>query len=62
MAKVKTVVYLHSDKESMYEHGQELGIKDKALNEFCYCCYEVGIHIEVDTKTGKYKILKAKDA
>jgi hypothetical protein len=57
MAMVKTTVYLHSDKESMREIGKELGLKENALGEFCYCCYEVGIEIEVDTETGEYTYL-----
>ena len=60
-AQIQTTVYLHSSKESMYEKGQELGLRGEALNLFCYCCYEVAVLIEVNTATGTYEILAVDD-
>ena len=57
MAKVKTKMYLHSDKDSNYETGGELKLKGEALRNFAYALYEVEFELEVDTKTGEYKIL-----
>lgn len=51
--KIKTTIYLHADKESNYEQGEELGLTGEALNYFMYACYEVGIDVEVDKETGE---------
>lgn len=61
MAKVKTKMYLHGNKEDGYAKGKELKLKGKALENFMYALYEVEFLLEVDTKTGKYKILKVKE-
>lgn len=58
MAKIRTKMYLHGDKESAHEKGKKLKLKGKALETFTYALYEVEFLLEVDTKTGKYKILK----
>lgn len=50
--KIKTSLYVHTSKESMGEKGEELGLKDKALDEFAYTGYEIKFEIEVNTKTG----------
>lgn len=58
----KTVtVFVHSDKETMYEKGEEIGLDGPALREFTYALYEVKIDIEVDTKTGKTVIVAVDD-
>ncbi|WP_438980283.1 hypothetical protein [Polynucleobacter sp.] len=45
----KTVIYLHRDKESNWELGEELGLSEKAIREhFAYACYEVGIFVQVN--------------
>ena len=59
--KKKSTIYLHGSKDVMYEKGESLGLTGEALKNFAYCCYEVELQIEVDTKTGKYKILSCKD-
>lgn len=55
--KVKIKAYLHSDKESMGDLGEELGLVGEALNKFCYALYEVTLELEVDLATGEYAIL-----
>lgn len=60
MAKIKTIIYLHSSKEQMYEGGKKLGLKGKALENFLYCGYEIGIETEVDTETGNFKYIGIK--
>lgn len=55
--KVRTKYYLHSDKDTNYEIGEKLGLKDRALDNFLYAFYEVCFEIEVDTDTGQYTIL-----
>lgn len=65
MPKIKMNLYLHSDKESnmetLREECEDLDIEDllteEALGEFSYALYEVCFHLEVDTETGKYKVL-----
>jgi hypothetical protein len=49
--------YLHSDKETNYELGQEIGLSEDALRNFKYCLYEVEFELEVD-ENGEYEILK----
>lgn len=55
--KVKKTVYLHADRDSMWELGEELGFEGDVLSFFSYTLCEVTFEIEVDTKTGKSKIL-----
>jgi hypothetical protein len=45
----------------MFDKADELGLSDKAAEEFCYALYEVGFDLEVDTDTGKYTILAIKE-
>lgn len=54
-------LYLHSDKDANYEIGEELGLKEEALKEFSYVLYEVKCKVQVDMKTGKTKLLSAKE-
>ncbi len=54
-------IYLHGSKESNYETGQELGLKGKALEYFCYACYEVKVTVEVNEKTGAATIVAVDD-
>lgn len=58
--KICTNVYLYNDKDCMYELGKEIGLTDEALNEFRHALYEVDIKIEVDSDTGKCKIISIK--
>lgn len=50
---ITTLVYLHSNRESMYECGKELGLIGDALNLFAYACYEVKLTVDVDERTGR---------
>jgi len=54
---VETHVYLHSNKETMIELGEEIGLVGDALDTFCYALYEVNIFLRVNTTTGTYEIL-----
>ena len=56
--KIVTKVYLHSDKDSMFDKGIQLELSQDALAEFKYALYEVEFEIEVNKDTGKYEILK----
>lgn len=58
MSIITTTIGLHSDKSTMIDYGIELGLDEEALNEFAYTCYEVEVTLEVDTKTGKSKIIE----
>ena len=53
-----TKVYLHSDRDTMYEIGEELGLTGKELENFSYSCYEVEITLKVDPKTGNAEIFQ----
>lgn len=61
MAIIKTKVYLHSDKDSMRYFGKQIGLSEKAMGEFIYALYEVEFNLEVDSKTGSYKITSVKE-
>lgn len=54
---MKAVAYAHSTKESMYDLGESLGLKDGALGMFKHALTEVRFEIEIDPETGQYKIL-----
>lgn len=57
MAKIETVMYLHSNKESNWEKADELGLGEEAARYFRYALCEVKFGVEVDTETGEAKIL-----
>jgi len=54
-------MYLHSSKDSNWDTARELGLSKKAEAEFMYALYEVELDVELDTETGKTKILSAKE-
>lgn len=54
---IKKVIYLHTDRETMYDISVELGLNNEALRKFLYCCYEVGVEVAVDNETGNVDIL-----
>ena len=60
MSKITRMLYLHSSKDGMYEEFENI-LKGEALENIMYGLYEVGFKVEVDTKTGKYRILKVID-
>lgn len=49
--------YLHSDKSSNAEKAEELGLSEKALDNFVYSLYEVEFNMEVDVETGETWII-----
>jgi len=58
---MKAKTYLHSDKETMWLLGEEIGLKGDALTKFCYTLYEVEVELEVDPKTGEAEIVSFKE-
>jgi len=62
--KVRRKYYLHEEKGGFLEQisGEELDDKlsDKAREVLNYAFYEVELDCEIDTETGKIKILSAK--
>jgi hypothetical protein len=49
--------YLHGDKGPDYEQAEEIGLSEEATQEFVGWGYEVEFDLEVETKTGKTKIV-----
>jgi hypothetical protein len=45
----RIVIYLHGSKETnrWQAENENLGLSKEALNNFAYCCYEVGIDVDV---------------
>jgi len=64
MSKIKRKYYIHEEKGSFLEQisGEELDDKlsDEAREQLNYAFYEVELEVEIDTETGKIKILSAK--
>lgn len=58
---IRTTLYLHSDKESNRDTGQELGLEGMALENFTYALYEVKVEIDLNTATGQYTIVSVKE-
>ena len=53
----RKVVYLHSNKEDMWDVGGELGLSGDAIDgNFKYALYEVGIELLVN-EDGTYRII-----
>ena len=50
--------YLHSDKESMRNTGEEAGLKGRALENFRYALYEVEFTLKVDEESGEAEIIE----
>lgn len=55
---IKKVIYLHTDRETMYDISVELGLNNEALRKFLYCCYEVGVEVSINTETGDTEIVR----
>lgn len=54
---MKTKLYLHSNKDSNYEKGEELGLTGEALKQFAYALSEVEFEVGIDPETGVATIL-----
>lgn len=57
--KITYKAYVHGDKELNYMKAEEFGLdnNEKFMAKFAYSLYEVGVDMEVDTKTGESWIL-----
>lgn len=51
-------IYLHADKDSMWEAGEDMGFTGEVLRMFSFTCCEVELEVEVDEKTGSSRIIK----
>jgi len=58
---IRTDIYVHSSRDSMWEKGEQLGLTGEALKLFSYVGCEVKLTIEVDEKTGDAVIVAADD-
>lgn len=58
MKTVTTTIHLHSNKDSNYDTGRELGLTGKALDMFLFAAYEVALELRVNTATGAAEIMK----
>ncbi len=57
----KVDVYLHSNKEEMWDQGEKIGLKGEALRKFKFACYEVKITLNVNEDTGDASIVAVDD-
>lgn len=48
----RTVVFLHADRDYMFDIGKRLGLSSKALRVFSHTCGEVQVELSVDESTG----------
>ena len=65
--KILWTTYLNSNKEQNWEMVDEIEsqynikLPDEAREQLHYCLYELELRLEIDTKTGNYKILSYKE-
>lgn len=57
MTKKIIKIVLHSDKDSNFEKGEEIGLTGEALSKFSYALYEVEFEVEVDMETGETSVI-----
>lgn len=58
MAYVLHTMWLHGNKDSNYDIGEEeLNLRGEALRNFSYTNYEVEFTMETNTETGESKII-----
>ena len=58
---IRTDVYVHSCKETMWELGEKLGLKEVAMQMFRHAASEVKLTLEVDESTGLSVIVAVDD-
>jgi hypothetical protein len=58
---MKIDIYLHSDKDSVYDKGQAAGLSEEALRKFMYTGYEVKMTYDVNAETGDSKLIAVDD-
>lgn len=58
---IRTDIYVHSSRESMWEKGEKIGLTGDALKLFSYVGCEVKLTINVDEKTGDAVIVAVDD-
>jgi hypothetical protein len=55
-------LYLHGDKDRMYEIGEEMGLSGEALRAFAYTATEVELDVLVHRETGRAAAVKINGA
>ena len=45
-------IYVHSDRDDVWNKGEELGLEDDVLQMFSHACCEVKLTVDVDLETG----------
>jgi hypothetical protein len=53
---IYTKLYSHSQKDTLCEKGEELGLSEKAMEKFVYTLYEVVFDVEINRETGEVMI------
>ena len=59
---VKCHAYVHGSKGSMCELGGKIGMADDAFGLFRHALMELRVDMNVNTKTGDYKILEISES
>lgn len=54
---MKTTIYLHADRDSLWEKGERLGLAGEALRMFSFTACEVEVGIDVNMETGESTIV-----
>jgi hypothetical protein len=54
---MRTTIYVHACRDSMWDVGDKIGLKGDAARTFSYFASELALGIEVDKKTGKATII-----
>ena len=57
----RTTIYLHANRENLWERGKELRLREKAIHEnFTRALHDVAIDIDV-YEDGTYTIIQTRD-
>ena len=51
-------VYIGSDKEYMWQKGEDMGMDEDLCSYFKHCLSEVKVTLRVNLKTAEYEVLK----
>jgi hypothetical protein len=54
-------IYVHKNKEDIWDKAEELGLQGQAKKDFMYALTEVKLTLEVDMDTGKSEIIAVDD-
>lgn len=58
---VQIDIYVHADRDRLYEVGELMGFTGEVLRLFSFTCCEVKLTVDVDEQTGNSQIIAVDD-